>query len=281
MKKFFTSFLLLVLFFSHSLSIAEASSSKIVGENTNKWTEEKVTEKLLKLGFTDEQINLLNWETKLEIVKDKKVKKLLSFQHKRHSFYDPNSSEDEFTLLGLENDLYINIAALDYGNKNGNPYVKLVADYNWKNIPVFRLQDAFAISWSEGWYAESWGFTEQQRFCSYYEHGCVSYYWQSNKITKARDQDRLAGVGWIYDLKAASSGAKGNAYVYLLGNNKSLIKSTTYSAFKVWYGHDKWNSNISVNISAPIGAGIAAGVSFGDEEYIQDSTSILNSSLKW
>jgi hypothetical protein len=250
-------------------------------DKQNGWSEEKVTKRLKKLGFTDEQIGYLNWDSKIEIVKDKEAKKLLSFERTSHNFDEGKVEEGGVSIASLTDDIYLNIVALDYGTSGGAPYIKLVADYNWSNMPFYTLQDGFAISWSEGWYGSSWGFTESQKKCSYYEHGCQSYYWDSNTINNAYDEDRLAGVGFKYDLTSAAYDAKGTAYAYLKGNDESKIKETNYSAFKAWYGHDKVNSNLGISIGLPRGAGVEAGVSFGGEEYTTDSTSIYNPSLSW
>jgi len=283
MRKSFVLSLILLLFIAN---IAFADENEIVKdfskenmqtkETHNGLTDEKVNEKLRKLGFNDEQINFLNYETKLEIAKDSGTKKLLSFNRTSHNFNDNDPSK--ISLMSLTDDIYLNIIALDNGTRNGHPYIKLVADYNWVNMPFYRLWDGFAISWSEGWYGSSWGFTESQQ---YYSNVSYSFYWKSNTIYNATGEDRLAGVGWRYDLSSAAYDAKGTAYVYLEGDDESLIKSKNYSAFKAWYGHDQAASNLSVSIGLPMGAGIAAGVSFGGEEYTTDSTSIYNPSLTY
>ncbi|ADU95544.1 hypothetical protein [Geobacillus sp. Y412MC52] len=208
---------------------------------------------------------------------------MLSFAQSGDTFNEEqiNRERVEVSTASLTEDISLKIVALDLGTKNGHPYIKLVADYDWINMPIYRLEDGFAISWSEGWYGESWGFTEKQKKCSYYERSCLSYYWDTKNIYNATDEDRLSGVGFLYDLTSTAYDAKGTAYVYLIGNDESKIKSTTYSAFKAWCGHDTWAADLGISIGLPRGAGIAANVSFGNEEYTTASTSIYNPSLSY
>lgn len=286
-KVLLSAFLVFLLPFSNSaLANSEVKTEKSISQNLGHhygWTEEKVNKKLKDLGLTEEQIGVLNWETKLEIVKDKEVKRVLSFERTGYKFDEGRVTESNegVSTLSLTEDISLKIVALDLGTKNGHPYIKVVADYDWINMPIFRLEDGFAISWSEGWYGESWGFTEQQRKCSHYERVCLSYYWDSKTISNATDEDRLAGVGFLYDLTSAAYDAKGTAYVYLIGNDESKIKSTKYSAFKAWYGHDTANADMGISIGLPRGAGLAANVSFGGEEYTTASTSIYNPGLSY
>jgi hypothetical protein len=246
------------------------------------WTEEKVNKRLKDLGLSDEQIGDLNWESKIEIVKEEKAKSVLSFSKSSYNFNDKTGTINEISPMSLTSDLNLSTVAIDLGKKNGHPYIKIVSDYDWKKMPFYRLWDGFAITWSEGWYGNSWGFTDKQKVASYCNEytGCT-YQWKSTSHYNATDEDRLSGVGWKYDLKSAAVDAKGTAYVYLIGNDESRIKSTNYSAFKTWYGHDEWLSNLEISIGLPKGAGIAASVSFGGEKYTTDSTSIYNPSLSY
>lgn len=260
------------------MAVVNAESNVVNLESNNEWTEAKINARLLELGLTMEQIDYLNWESKLEIAKEDTATEVLSFNRTTHSFNENNNSF--IKPMSLTDDIALNIVAINMGNSGGHPYLKVVADYDWSSMPFYRLNDAFAITWSEGWYGNSWGFTEQQKYCVTDGSGCGSYTWSKSSIATARDQDRLAGVGWLYDLKGGSLDAKGTAYVYLIGNDEATIKSTTYSAFKAWYGHDKASSNIGISIGYG-SAGVSAGVDFGGEEYTTDSTSIKNSTLTY
>ncbi|MEQ6391362.1 hypothetical protein RZN22_19015 [Bacillaceae bacterium S4-13-58] len=115
----------------------------------------------------------------MEIAKDKEAKKVLSFSRKGYSFQEKDSGD--FLTMTLMDDFYLNTVAIDYGTINGHPYIKIVADYDWINMPTFRLHDGFVITWSEGWYGRSWRFTESQKECSYFDQtsGCTSYTWDS------------------------------------------------------------------------------------------------------
>lgn len=281
MKKVMILFFVLLVSFTTS-----ALASPVEKSDNKKWDEKQVNKRLLQLGLTEEQIGYLNWESKVEIAMDKEAKKVLSFSRKGYSFDEETGeiSEEtgEFSTMALVDDIYLNTVAIDYGQSNGHPYIKVVGDYNWSKMPFYRLQDGFALSWSEGWYAKSWGFTNKQKYCTWTSGGtCYDPYWKSTSHSTPYDQDRLAGVGWRYDLTGNAWDATGTAYVYLEANDESKVKSTNYSAFVSWYGHDKYQSDLGISIGLPKGAGIAATVSFGGEEYVKDSTSIYNPGLTY
>jgi hypothetical protein len=278
-KIFLLTLVLVLMFTTHVFATSNDAAEEPLDETKQKWTKQKVNKRLEKLGFTEEQIDALNWTSKVEIAKEKNAKKLLDFSSKSASFNEGTETDDSSTM-GLTEDIDLNLVVIDLGTRNGNPYIKLVGDYDWNNMPSWRLHDAVALTWSEGWYGNSWSFTDEQYRCS---GGavCDYWYWDSTNHNNAQDEDRLAGVGWKYDLLSDAMGARGTTIAYLEANDRSLIQSTTYSAFKFYYAHDIGQSNIGVTIGLPKGAGVAAGVSFNGEEYTEDSTSIRNSNLSW
>jgi hypothetical protein len=251
------------------------SQKSVISEQKtlNGWSEEKINQKLLDLGLTNDQISDLIPEAKIEIAKEKKARRVLSFSRSGYNF---NGKTD------TTNDIDLTTVAIDLGSRHGSPYIKVVSTYHWNRMPFFRYRDGFSISWSEGWYGSSWGFTDQQKKPSYCgePNGCT-YKWTFTSHYDASEEDRLAGVGWEYDLTRAAVDAKGTAYVYLEGNNASIIKKTKYSTFNTWYGHDKGYSNLSINIGIRKKTGVAASVSFGGESYTTDRISIYNPNLSY
>lgn len=280
-------FLLMIVFlFSFAMVVIASDGSHsdqkslAVKDKHKDWTNKQLTKRLKDLGLTEKQIDSLNYETRVEIAKTKNAKRVLFFANEQHSFAKNGSGD--FSTMSLESDLYLNIVGIDVGTNNGHPYVKLVADYNWNNMPFYRLHDGFAITFSDGWYATHWGFTDYQKKCSSSYRGMCAYYdWYSDYHGNAHDETRLGGIGWLYDLTSAAVDAKGTAYVYIQANDESRIRSTTYTGIKSWYGHDRYRSNIFISVNPAVYAGIAASVSFGGEQYTEDSSSIYNPSLSW
>lgn len=259
----------------------------IFAKSESSMSEQEVNERLKELGFTNNQIELLDWETKLDIASDPEVKELLGFS--KETIQIPNQPDPtqplrvidgengEVGILALtSSEITVYIVTMNLGQYNKKPYIKVKAVFDWNKMPFWRLTDGFAVSWGDGWYATSYSFTAK------HEMG-----WDDNWLnasSKVLKDDRESGIGWSYDLRSGATDAKGEANIYLTVNDSNLVKNKTFSQFRVKYAHKKISlTGLSLSFGLSKTPEVAASITFSGSstDNIESNVSLRNASLDW
>lgn len=284
MKKIFSTFLFLIIF---TLLFSPTSFAK---SESSSMSDAAINERLKKLGFTDEQIEMLSPEVKIDIANDPEAKELLSFEQVEVAVFEPVGLETRAIIDGEIQPLAISdsrlkliLVAVNLGQKNGVPHIRINSSYEWKQLPTWRLTDGLGIAWSPGWYADRYELVDQQLLCSSSTPNNPSKCeWNYKTIYSPIYTDRMAGVVFDIDLKFTAEQIKGYMNVWLLGNDKSTIQKTTYSAFNTKYGHSYIAPGISASVTPSNQPGVSASISFNllTDTKVTD-TSIRNSDLRW
>ncbi|TFD94421.1 hypothetical protein [Jeotgalibacillus sp. R-1-5s-1] len=199
-----------------------ASSANDVSSN------DEINERLIELGFKEEYISVLNEETKLSIANEDAAEKLLFFKRNGQVIYDEGNLDDPMPDRET-GDIAINVVAIDLGMEDGSRHIKLLGDYQWSDMPFFRFEDRFSLSWDSRWYGQSWGMSDIQDFSGYFS--------KENELTNPAHENRGSGVEFAYDLKAGASAAYGTAIAYLIDNQPGLDEPVSFTAFDASYEH--------------------------------------------
>ncbi|MCF8011712.1 MAG: hypothetical protein K9L17_07220 [Clostridiales bacterium] len=139
----FTIFLSLVIVFF----LASIASAQSLGN------EKQIEKKLIKMGYTKQQIYLLSDAVKAELAKQKDLgAKLVSFKHAEMK--ESNIPPGEVGIQGEipSNELSLNLSILDYGvDSNDWNKRKIYSDFEWLNEPYWKLTDKIGVAWADGW----------------------------------------------------------------------------------------------------------------------------------
>lgn len=143
MKRILSAFLSLVMVFS---LVGVVSAQNLAAEK-------QIEAKLLKMGFTKQQIELLSDAVKPELAKEGDLgAKVVSFKHTE--MQETNVPQGEVGTLGeiSSSTLYLNLTILDYGiDSNDWNKRKIYSDFDWLNEPYWKLTDKIGIAWADGW----------------------------------------------------------------------------------------------------------------------------------
>lgn len=116
--------------------------------------EMKIEAKLLKMGYTKEQIDLLSEGVKVELAEESdRGAKLVSFKHSKMNESAPQNSAGEFSTMSQisSSTLYLNLSILNLGTSSNYNTRKIYSDFKWNSKPYWKLKDKIGIAWADGW----------------------------------------------------------------------------------------------------------------------------------
>ncbi|MDQ0160779.1 hypothetical protein [Alkalibacillus salilacus] len=237
----------------------------------NQMTVSEMNEKLNELGLTSHQIEKLNESTKKAIATEEDAEAVIGFK----SSIDEEGIENQ----SLKDDVTLDLVVVDLGTTNsGVPRIQLISDYEWVNMPFYRYEDIIATTWSYGWNAQSWSFSEEQYIC---QDGInMTCSWKDTSQIDPQYESRLHSVGWSYDLVSSAMQSRGTTIVNLEANNESQIKNTSDAEFQTYYAHDVFIPNMSLSFSN-VGEGTSVTPDFGGEKSTSNFITIPNRKLTW
>lgn len=135
------------------LAILLVFGASVSAAQPNIASEKQIEAKLLKMGYTKEQIELLNDGVKAEIAKeDDEGGKLSMFRHKTMTETTPEDQSDLSAQGSIDPaTLYFNISVIEYPIENNTDRRKIYSDFRWDNEPYWKLKDKLGIAWSDSW----------------------------------------------------------------------------------------------------------------------------------
>ncbi|MFZ5596619.1 MAG: hypothetical protein ACOY31_06365 [Bacillota bacterium] len=161
---------------------------------TTKRLDKKLDAKLIKQGYPQDVLNLLDSEQKQMLV-DKKAT-YITHIIKRDNLTDDVNSKSDVSATSLSNFTQSIVVSDLADSPNGRMRYALTYNWNWNYDPYYTLTDKFGMAWSDDFDIESAAW----RYIAYGSDG-IGNYATKNWTGSGMSQSQAAtGAGWNYDI---------------------------------------------------------------------------------